>query len=186
MDSQSPHHTSRGFRNIWPEIRQYHTRDLLRWIRERRRSDRPRYASSVNTLTVTEQEWDLIRNPADGFAVTWLGHASCLIQLGGLNVLTYPIFSERCSPFRFAGPKLFTPLPLQPFYLPALYFFLISHNHYDHLDITALLQLYNSVNKMDENIKQHRIQNRAFIFAFHIQYVEHFLGYLIYLYDEMH
>lgn len=145
MDSPPQHHTNRGFRNIWPELRQYHTVDLLRWIRERRHSDRPRYASSVNTLPVTKPDLELLYNPAGDLCITWLGHASCLIQLGGLNVLTDPIFGERCSPFPFAGPRRVTPLPLAPEDLPALDFVLISHNHYDHLDITAVRWLGNSV-----------------------------------------
>jgi N-acyl-phosphatidylethanolamine-hydrolysing phospholipase D len=67
-------------------------------------------------------------------AVTWIGHATVLAQLGGLNVLTDPIFSERASPFSFAGPKRAQPPGLSLATLPRIDVVLISHNHYDHLD----------------------------------------------------
>jgi N-acyl-phosphatidylethanolamine-hydrolysing phospholipase D len=66
--------------------------------------------------------------------VTWIGHASTLIQLAGLNVLTDPVWSDRCSPFRFLGPKRFVPPPLALDTLPPIHVVLLSHDHYDHLD----------------------------------------------------
>jgi N-acyl-phosphatidylethanolamine-hydrolysing phospholipase D len=66
--------------------------------------------------------------------ITWIGHSTVLIQVGGLNILTDPIFSERCSPFSFLGPKRHTPPAISLEELPAINIVLISHNHYDHLD----------------------------------------------------
>jgi N-acyl-phosphatidylethanolamine-hydrolysing phospholipase D len=74
-------------------------------------------------------------------AVTFIGHASVLVQAGGLNMLTDPMFSERASPFSFIGPKRAQPPGLSLAQLPHIDLVLISHNHYDHLDeasVTAL------------------------------------------------
>lgn len=70
--------------------------------------------------------------------LTWVGHATFLLQVAGLNVLTDPVFSRRVSPFTFAGPERLAPLGLTLDELPAIDLVLISHNHYDHLDEAAV------------------------------------------------
>ncbi|MDO9451920.1 MAG: MBL fold metallo-hydrolase [Stagnimonas sp.] len=70
--------------------------------------------------------------------LTWVGHATFLVQVAGLNVLTDPVFSRRVSPFPFAGPERLAPLGLTLEQLPAIDLVLISHNHYDHLDEAAV------------------------------------------------
>lgn len=77
--------------------------------------------------------------------LTWLGHATFLIQVAGLNILTDPMFSERASPVSFAGPKRVAPLPLHPAELPPIHAVVISHNHYDHLDKASIATLSASV-----------------------------------------
>jgi N-acyl-phosphatidylethanolamine-hydrolysing phospholipase D len=67
-------------------------------------------------------------------AVTWIGHATALVQASGLNVLIDPIFSERASPFGFVGPRRHQPPGLALAQLPRIDVVLVSHNHYDHLD----------------------------------------------------
>ena len=129
-----PHHTDRGFRNPWPDERDYGFRDFLRWRRERKNSGRPQFAEVVGTLPVVEPNWQAILTPGDSLVVTWIGHATFLVQMGGLNILTDPIFSERCSPVQFAGSRRVTPVPLDPGRLPQIDYVVISHNHYDHLD----------------------------------------------------
>lgn len=74
--------------------------------------------------------------------LTWLGHASFLFQFKDCNVLTDPVFSERCSPVQFIGPRRYTPAPLQVAELPKISHVLISHNHYDHLDEKTVRDLY--------------------------------------------
>jgi L-ascorbate metabolism protein UlaG (beta-lactamase superfamily) len=76
--------------------------------------------------------------PPGSAAVTFIGHSSFLIRVGGLTILTDPVFSERCSPVSWAGPKRARP-PGRAFAdLPKVDLLLISHNHYDHMDLPSL------------------------------------------------
>ena len=65
---------------------------------------------------------------------TWVGHTTVLLQIGGLNVLTDPIWNDRASPFSFAGPRRFTAPGVALESIPVIDCVLLSHNHYDHLD----------------------------------------------------
>ncbi|MGZ8260038.1 MAG: MBL fold metallo-hydrolase [Caldimonas sp.] len=74
-------------------------------------------------------------------AVTWIGQATTLVQAGGSNVLTDPIFSERASPFSLLGPKRHAPPAIALAELPRIDAVVISHNHYDHLDEASVRAL---------------------------------------------
>lgn len=82
--------------------------------------------------------------PGNAVQVTWLGHASCLVQMEGINFLTDPIFSQRCSPVQWFGTKRVVQpaLKLDDPKLPHIDFVVISHNHYDHLDYNSVRQLH--------------------------------------------
>jgi L-ascorbate metabolism protein UlaG (beta-lactamase superfamily) len=73
--------------------------------------------------------------------ITFVNHATALIQMDGLNVLTDPIWSERCSPLSWAGPRRHRPPGIRFEDLPPIDVVLISHNHYDHLDLPTLQRL---------------------------------------------
>ena len=73
-----------------------------------------------------------------GWRATWLGHSTCLLELGGVRLLTDPVWSARVSPLRFAGPVRFHPPPLALSELPPLDAVIISHDHYDHLDMETV------------------------------------------------
>jgi L-ascorbate metabolism protein UlaG (beta-lactamase superfamily) len=76
-----------------------------------------------------------------GLRVCFVGHASLLVQTAGLNILVDPVWSERVSPLDFVGPKRVND-PGIPFdLLPKIDVVLVSHNHYDHLDMPTLSQL---------------------------------------------
>lgn len=79
--------------------------------------------------------------PASGLRVTWLGHSTLLVESEGRRVLTDPIWSERASPSTWVGPRRFHPPPVALAELPVLDAVLISHDHYDHLDMETIKQL---------------------------------------------
>jgi L-ascorbate metabolism protein UlaG (beta-lactamase superfamily) len=79
--------------------------------------------------------------PASGLRATWIGHASVLIEIDGRRVLVDPIFSQRCSPFDFVGPQRFMPTPIALEALPRIDAVVISHDHYDHLDMPTIKHL---------------------------------------------
>jgi L-ascorbate metabolism protein UlaG (beta-lactamase superfamily) len=81
------------------------------------------------------------RLPKGSLLVTPVGHATHLIQLDGLNILTDPIWSERASPVSWAGPKRFRDPGIRFDDLPPIDAVLVSHNHYDHLDLPTLKRL---------------------------------------------
>jgi N-acyl-phosphatidylethanolamine-hydrolysing phospholipase D len=74
-------------------------------------------------------------------AITWIGHASMLVQANGMNVLTDPVFSERASPLSWIGPKRNQAPGLPLADLPPIDVVVISHNHYDHLDVASVQAL---------------------------------------------
>lgn len=73
--------------------------------------------------------------------VTWVGHATLLVQMDHVTFLTDPIWSNTPSPVSFAGPRRFVPPGLAIEDLPPIDFVIISHNHYDHLDLPTLVAL---------------------------------------------
>jgi L-ascorbate metabolism protein UlaG (beta-lactamase superfamily) len=78
---------------------------------------------------------------AEGLHLTWYGHASSLVELDGRRVLFDPVWSKRCSPFRFAGPRRLHPPPVPLDELPQVDAIVISHDHYDHLDLPTVREL---------------------------------------------
>ncbi|MDB5512630.1 MAG: hypothetical protein JWR08_2113 [Enterovirga sp.] len=80
----------------------------------------------------------------DDLRVTLVGHATVLLQVAGKNILTDPIWSERASPFRFAGPKRVNPPGIAFEDLPPIDAVLVTHNHYDHLDVDTIARLWGS------------------------------------------
>ncbi|HWH82923.1 MAG TPA: MBL fold metallo-hydrolase [Burkholderiaceae bacterium] len=145
QDANAPsHHRPDGFQNNYLEFTPKGLGALLQWKVDAARAGLPKPPQSA-TPTVTPER-DFIRaNARAGAAmqpsVTWIGHASALLQLGGLNLLTDPIFSERASPLAFAGPQRHVAPGLALAELPHIDVVLISHNHYDHLDDASVRAL---------------------------------------------
>jgi len=136
-DPGKAHHTPRGFRNT-ANTPQKTTAEFFRWQRERRDLVVP---PPTADLSVVRPELDFIGTNRSQFAVTWIGHATALVQLGGLNFLTDPHFSERASPVQFMGPKRWQAPGLAAAQLPHIDIVLLSHNHYDHLDADSVAAL---------------------------------------------
>ena len=133
------HHRERGFVNttpgeprpgLWTRVRFFATRMMATTFAPRTAAF-PRVANDGRAL----------REHRGEPTVTWVGHATLLVQLDGVNVLTDPHWSERASPLSFAGPKRFTPPALAFEDLPPVHVVVISHDHYDHLDAATVRRL---------------------------------------------
>ncbi|MGX2993522.1 MBL fold metallo-hydrolase [Streptomyces sp. JNUCC 64] len=84
---------------------------------------------------------ELARPPADGLRITWMGHSTVLAEIDGRRVLFDPVWGERCSPFAFAGPRRLHPVPVPLAALGTVDVVVISHDHYDHLDMPTIKAL---------------------------------------------
>ena len=138
------HHRPDGFQNNYMSFRGKRWHELLRWRWQAWRAGHPRPITTQ--IPIVKPDLGFIHaNAGAGFqmqpAVTWIGHITVLAQMGGLNILTDPVFSDRCFPVQWAGPKRQTPPGLQPDELPHIDVVLLSHNHYDHMDEGSLLAL---------------------------------------------
>jgi L-ascorbate metabolism protein UlaG (beta-lactamase superfamily) len=111
--------------------------DVLRWQfgRDRQRQAWPEWAPSPHADTPPA------RVAGDRVRLSFVGHASWLIQTAGLNILIDPVWSARASPFGFAGPKRVNDPGIAFDKLPPIDAALVSHGHYDHLDIATLSRL---------------------------------------------
>lgn len=110
--------------------------DLLRWKLGGGNIAWPKAYPSPFGKTVPES-----RVEGERLAVTMIGHASLMIQMAGLNILTDPVWSERTSPFSFAGPKRINPPGVAFESLPPIDVVIVTHNHYDHMDLATLKAL---------------------------------------------
>jgi L-ascorbate metabolism protein UlaG (beta-lactamase superfamily) len=79
--------------------------------------------------------------PASGLRITWLGHSTVICEIDGITVLTDPVFGGRASPFTWAGPSAWYEPPIPLSELPELDVVLLSHDHYDHLQIETIQAL---------------------------------------------
>ena len=84
------------------------------------------------------------RAPHSGLRATWLGHSTVLIEIGGVRVLTDPVWGPRASPLSLAGPKRFQPVPVTLREMPPVDAVIVSHDHYDHLDYPTIRALANT------------------------------------------
>ncbi len=137
-DASKAHHTPEGFRNLEPDLRQ--PGDLDRWRKERKAQGLP-FPPQAGYDDFKARWW----HPADlsgtDDRVWWLGHAAMLLSLNQRYLLIDPALSTRASPLHFAGPKRKSPAPLRISQLPRLDYVLISHNHYDHLDLATVKRI---------------------------------------------
>ena len=140
-DPSKPHHTPEGFRNNYIDKVEKPVGHVLRWQWEAYRDGLPKPAQTPTPTVAPDLALLKGYTPHAQPTVTWIGHATLLVQAGGLNVLTDPVFSERASPLQIMGPKRAQPPGVAMDDLPPIDIVLISHNHYDHLDRNSVLLL---------------------------------------------
>jgi L-ascorbate metabolism protein UlaG (beta-lactamase superfamily) len=111
---------------------------VLKWFVTRRPQPWPKHVTNVPAAPPAARVDD------GGICVTVIGHATVLIQVAGLNILTDPVWAERVGPLSWLGVKRVRPPALALSALPKIDFVLLSHSHYDHLDRTTLAALERS------------------------------------------
>lgn len=138
-NAAKPHHTPDGFKNNYPHET---NQNFWKWQWER---------LSNGVAPTPEGGWQsflpsvkpdvaFLKSNRTERTITWLGHATVLVQTGGVNIITDPVFSERTAPVQFAGPKRQVPFMLTIDELPDIDVVFVSHNHYDHLDLGTIQQ----------------------------------------------
>lgn len=135
------------FKNPWPSFRQKHSLESIL---------RVRFGRDRNFVPVPEDKSELVQTQTPdwgagkhGFRATWIGHASFFVettpsqdQKRGIRILIDPVFCQRMGPTSFTGPKRFIDPPCLLEDVPEADVVCISHNHYDHLDLSAIKTLY--------------------------------------------
>lgn len=129
----SGHFDGTRFHNLHGHRTDRSLRDLWRWHRS---GNRAAWPENVPVTPAKPPE------RSEAARITMVGHASMLIQVAGLNILTDPVWSERASPVAFAGPRRVTAPGIAFDDLPPIDAVLLTHNHYDHLDLATLRRLH--------------------------------------------
>jgi N-acyl-phosphatidylethanolamine-hydrolysing phospholipase D len=142
LPGQASHHVAGGFRNTNPEFRRpdgwtrwgFFARRVWASLVSPRSFDAPRVANDGSAL----------RRRVDNPSVTWIGHSTLLLELDGTTLLTDPHWGNRASPLSWAGPRRLGAPGLAFESLPRIDVVLISHDHYDHLDLATVKRLASS------------------------------------------
>ncbi|KAJ6468101.1 Metallo-hydrolase/oxidoreductase [Mycena vitilis] len=140
------HSKPTAFQNPWESFRSHTTKDFVELF-PTAISQRTPSKDSIAQIPIQKPTWGtdanskLVAENAHKIKATWLGHACFLVELPsttagvrGARILFDPVFSDRCSPSQWVGPKRFT-------HIPEIDAIVISHNHYDHMDTTSLTHL---------------------------------------------
>jgi len=135
----NPHHTKDGFQNVY-QHKEKRFFDFLKWRWER--LSKKISPPESYTFPLAENNPAFLQSNRSQNTLTWIGHATVLLQLNGKNILTDPHFSKRASPVQWAGPPRVVPPGVAFEDLPQIDFVLISHDHYDSLDESTISRLY--------------------------------------------
>jgi len=131
----SDHYNGRHFHNLERNARDLG--DVFTWLRTRKPSkwpgweENPSFPLPAPRLSTQLRDWK----------VTFINHATVLLQVGPYNIVTDPVWSERVSPFKNLGPRRVRAAGIALKDLPPIDVVLLSHNHYDHLDLATLKYL---------------------------------------------
>mmetsp|Transcript_11661 Transcript_11661/g.18048 ORF Transcript_11661/g.18048 Transcript_11661/m.18048 type:complete len:365 (-) Transcript_11661:317-1411(-) len=136
-------------RNSWETWRKHSPGEVMGFLSKRGFSlpSIPTQKELDIEFPVQPLDWNYLQSAGDNhqnMLVTWMGHATCLVQMDGFCILTDPVFSYRCAPTQLAGPARYRPTPctiqemVDNLHLDVI---MISHNHYDHLDYDSVKNL---------------------------------------------
>lgn len=139
-DSTKAHHTKSGYRNIYYEDDKGFL-EFMKWRWQRFFKDIP--TVDDYHFEIDNKHHEFLQNNSEKATLTWIGHATFLIQFSGLNILTDPHFTGRASPVSWAGPQRVVPPAIEISNLPEIDAVIISHDHYDSLDLTSVTALAN-------------------------------------------
>jgi L-ascorbate metabolism protein UlaG (beta-lactamase superfamily) len=133
---RSPQYRGGKFVDTIPRIDPDLLAATLRWFK-----GVPHSAPAAPLPVLLRKSADFATPAESGLRITWFGHSSLLVELEGKRLLLDPVWSERCSPTRFMGPKRFHPVPIALSALPKVDAVVISHDHFDHLDYATVVEL---------------------------------------------
>ncbi|MCK6382064.1 MAG: MBL fold metallo-hydrolase [Leptospiraceae bacterium] len=136
-----PHYTENGFKNPSSKFIRHGFGAMVKWRWNRDELIQSSTDPKNYQFAQIKNDGKILRENNSNFSATWIGHATVLVQIEGKNILTDPIWSDRCSPVKFAGPKRYTKPGVALDDLPKIDLVIISHNHYDHLDTETLIAL---------------------------------------------
>lgn len=136
--SKPDHHGPKGYTN--PHLPRF-DKSLLDVFKMRWTSNWSNHRKLADQVPTRMPDYERIINPVSGLQITWIGHSTFLIQLNGKTILTDPVFSQRASPVGFAGPSRYSEPAMPLSKLPAIDYVVISHNHYDHMDLASISHL---------------------------------------------
>lgn len=138
-NANKKHHRSDGFQNNYTEATDKTFSEVLTWTWQRLRNGLPKPPEQLTPVVAPDFAFIHANvGKTQEPAITWIGHATMLVQMGGLNILLDPMFSQRASPVQWMGPKRYQPPGIALADLPHIDLVLLSHNHYDHLDADSM------------------------------------------------
>jgi L-ascorbate metabolism protein UlaG (beta-lactamase superfamily) len=135
---KSDHYNGKEFVNPG-NVQQHGFGDLLKWAMNRDQGP---------WQEIEESEQAQINHDPGKTKIYFVNHSTFLIQLENFNILTDPVWSERVSPFSWLGPRRFRPPGIKFEDLPEIHLVILSHNHYDHLDISTLQKVHKKFNPL--------------------------------------
>ncbi|GIZ45864.1 hypothetical protein CKM354_000901200 [Cercospora kikuchii] len=142
--SLKKHHNKKGkgFLNPWDSWEDMNMWAIFKWgVLGGLTGERKTVDTTPPTVPVHKPTF-LPSRETQNLRATWLGHACYYVEFaGGLRVLFDPVFTQRCSPFSFMGPKRYTDMPCQIEDIPYIDVVVISHCHYDHLSYPTLQKI---------------------------------------------
>jgi len=131
-------------------------KNFIKWQFNKSKSKWPKWVDNIETKPIAQ----IIEG--DRLVVTFINHSTVLIQTQGLNILTDPVYSDRVSPFTWVGPKRVKSPGIAFDLLPKIDIILLSHDHYDHLDMKTLLRLHHKFSpKIYSGLKINKILQKG-------------------------